>query len=96
MSELGVCERPTSQHPHERSIGCLNWHPLPSAPHKPGHESALFELIPADELPIDCAALFELCAATAVVRATTSSGYERRPLCGAHAHVVFAEWMVGI
>jgi hypothetical protein len=60
-------------------------------------DAALFELIPEDECPIDCSpAQAERCAAVAVVRATTSSGYERRPLCGAHAHVVFADWMVGI
>lgn len=68
-----------------------------SDPHKPGTSNAsLFELIPENELPIDCAALLERCAATASVRVTTSSGYERRPLCAGHAHVVFAEWMVGI
>jgi hypothetical protein len=67
--------------------------------HKPGNPSndaALFEIIPDDELPIHCAAPLERCPETAAVRATTSSGYERRPLCRGHAHVVFAEWMVGI
>ena len=69
-----------------------------SAPHKPcTSDAVLFELIPEEECPIDCSpAQAERCAAVAVVRATTSSGYERRPLCGAHAHVVFADWMVGI
>jgi hypothetical protein len=73
-----------------------------------GSDSALFEVIPEDELPIDCCpASGEVCKTVgsvpnswtttkAVVRVSASSGYERRPLCAAHAHVVFAEWMVGI
>jgi len=58
-------------------------------------DAALFEVIPEDELPIDCHPILEKCAASAILKVTTSSGYERRPLCAAHAHVVFAEWMVG-
>jgi len=70
-----------------------------SGPHKPGLEAALFELIGEDELnrcPPACGAPLERCDQPAVLRAITSSGYERRPLCAGHAHVVFSEWMVGI
>ena len=59
-------------------------------------DSIFVELIPDDKLPIDCGAPLERCAATAAVWVTSSSGYQRRPMCVGHAHVVFAEWMVGI
>jgi excisionase family DNA binding protein len=61
-----------------------------------GDDSIFVELIPDDKLPIDCGAPLERCAATAAVWVTSSSGYQRRPMCVGHAHVVFAEWMVGI
>jgi hypothetical protein len=65
--------------------------------HKPGSDAALFEVIPENELPIDCASShMDRCAKTAAVWVTASSGYERRPLCEVHAATVFAEWMVGI
>jgi excisionase family DNA binding protein len=72
---------------------------LPSETLKPrtqSSDSILVELVPEDELPIDCAAPLERCAATAAVWVTSSSGYQRRPMCLWHAHVVFAEWCVGI
>jgi hypothetical protein len=65
--------------------------------HPVGADAALFEIIHEDELPIDCSpAQADRCAMTAVVIVSASSGYERRPLCANHAHVAFAEWMVGI
>ncbi len=67
-------------------------HPVPNE----HGDAALFEVIAEDEIPVDCSLVLETCDAPAVVRVTSSSGYERRPLCAAHAHVVFAEWMVGI
>jgi hypothetical protein len=56
----------------------------------------LASVIPEDRLPIDCNPVLEKCASPASVYVTSSSGYEQRPLCAGHAHVVFAEWMVGI
>jgi excisionase family DNA binding protein len=66
-------------------------------PQQHSADSILLELIPQDELPIDCApAQVPRCADIASVFVTSSSGYQRRPLCKSHAAYVFAEWMVGI
>jgi hypothetical protein len=99
-SGLGICDvaGPLGSGPHQQSKDCKNWRPLSGA-HKPGSDAALFEIIAEDEVnrcPPGCNAPLERCTQPAVVRATTSSGYERRPLCSGHAHVIFAEWMMGL
>jgi len=64
--------------------------------HHDAGDSCLMVVIPEHQQPIACQPVLEVCGDWADVWVTSSSGYKERPMCAAHAHVVFAEWMVGI